>query len=144
MSWTPAVLTLWLLLAGVGVLVAIEVESRRLAADNRAEEARAEAALTRDAHAYADAVIAVGELAPTDERLAAVAGVNRVEVREVHRAPALSVVVYGTERYATTFGMATMLACHRVTFRDLGAGAARAAVERLPICPGAGSRPAPS
>ncbi|MET8251940.1 hypothetical protein [Micromonospora sp. NPDC005197] len=143
-SWAPAVLVAVLALVIAGVIVAIEVGSRRLAADTRAEEAGAEAAVTRDAQAYAAAVVATGDPAPTDERLAVVAEGARVEVREVRRTSGLVVVVYGSAPVGTLFGASNVTACHRVTFHDLGTAAAGSAVERLADCPPPVAWPSPS
>ncbi|WP_405429098.1 hypothetical protein [Micromonospora sp. NBC_00617] len=143
-SWAPAVLVVVLALVIAGVLVAIEAGSRRLAADTRAKEAGAEAAVTRDAQAYGAAVVAAGDPAPTDERLAAVAEGARVEVREVRRAPDLVVVVYGSAPVGTLFGAGNVTVCHRVTFHDLGAATAGSAVERLADCPPPVAWPSPS
>ncbi|MEU5782293.1 hypothetical protein [Micromonospora lupini] len=134
-SWAPAVLVAVLALAFAGVIVAIEVGSRRLAADTHAKEAGAEADVTRAAQAYGAAVVATGDPAPTDERLAAVAEGARVEVRQVHRTPDLVVVVYGSAPAGTMFGVNNVAACHRVTFHDLGTATAGSVVERLADCP---------
>ncbi|MEU0551254.1 hypothetical protein [Micromonospora sp. NPDC005979] len=133
--WAPAVLSAVLAFAFVGVLVTIEVESRRVAAKSRASEAAAEATVTRNARAFGDAVVATDDPTPTDERLAVVAEGTRVEVREVRRAPDLVVTVYGSAPYGTMFGRVSVDACHRVTFHDLGAARAGADVERLEVCP---------
>ncbi|SCE88571.1 hypothetical protein GA0070607_2805 [Micromonospora coriariae] len=143
-SRTPVVLAVVLGLALVGVVVAIEVGTRRMAADSRAEEAGAEAAVTRDAQAYAAEVVATGDPAPTDDRLAAVADGTGVQVREVRRRPDLSVIVYGTARFGTMFGAGNVAACHRVTFHALGTAAAGSVVERLSDCPSAAPGPTPS
>jgi hypothetical protein len=134
-SWTPAVLVAVLALAFGGVLVAIEVASRRAAADTSAQEAEAEVAVTRNARAYGAAVVATGDRAPTDERLAAIAEGTQVEVREVRRTPDLVVTVYGSAPFGVVFGVSHVNACHRVTFHDLGAARAGADVERLEVCP---------
>ncbi|MCX5068130.1 hypothetical protein OOJ91_20000 [Micromonospora lupini] len=143
-SWAPAVLVAVLALALGGVTVAIEVGSRRLAADSHAEEAAAEAAVTRDAQAYGAAVVATGDPAPTDERLAAAAEGAQVQVRQVHRTPDLVVVVYGSAPVGTLFGASYVDACHRVSFHDLGTATAGSAVERLADCPPPVARPSPS
>ncbi|WP_422737345.1 hypothetical protein ACN263_28720 [Micromonospora sp. WMMD729] len=134
-SWAPAVLVAVLALAFAGVLVAIEVGSRRIGADTRAEEAEAEAAVTRNAQAYGAAVVATGDATPSDERLAAVAEGTPVEVREVRRVPDLVVTVYGSAPFGVVFGVSHVNACHRVTFHDLGTATAGSAVERLAVCP---------
>ncbi|WP_435205472.1 hypothetical protein [Micromonospora sp. bgisy143] len=134
-SWAPAVLVAVLALAFAGVLVAIEVGSRRIGADTRAEEAEAEAAVTRNAQAYGAAVVATGDATPSDERLAAVAEGTQVEVREVRRVPDLVVTVYGSAPFGVVFGVSHVNACHRVTFHDLGTARAGSDVERLESCP---------
>ncbi|MGC4818214.1 hypothetical protein [Micromonospora sp. DT63] len=143
-SWAPAVLVAVLALAFAGVLVAIEVGSRRTAADTRAGEAGAEAAVTRNAQAYGAAVVATGDPAPTDERLAAVAEGTQVEVQEVRRAPDLVVTVYGSAPFGVVFGVSHVNACHRVTFHDLGTATAGSTVERLADCPPPVAWPSPS
>ncbi|MFF0313066.1 hypothetical protein ACFYPH_00240 [Micromonospora sp. NPDC005252] len=143
-SWAPAVLVAVLALAFAGVLVAIEVGSRRSAADTRAEEVEAEAAVTRNAQAYGAAVVVTGDPTPTDDRLAAVAEGARVEVREIRREPDLVVVVYGSAPYGAVFGVGHVTDCHRVTFHDLGTAAAGSAVERLADCPPPVAWPSPS
>ncbi|MEV4119506.1 hypothetical protein [Micromonospora sp. NPDC049645] len=143
-SGPPVVLMVVLALIIVGVAVAIEVGTARLASNSRAKEARAEAEVTRDAQAYGAAVVAAGDPAPTDDRLAAVAEGARVQVREVRRLPDLSVTVYGSARFGTLFGAGSVAACHRVTFHDLGSAAASSVVERLADCPPPTPRPTPS
>ncbi|CCH22026.1 Protein of unknown function [Micromonospora lupini str. Lupac 08] len=143
-SWAPAVLVAVLALVFGGVTVAIEVGSRRSAADSHAKEAGAEADVTRAAQAYGAAVVAAGDPAPTDERLAAVAEGARVEVREVHRTPGLVVTVYGTAPFGTLFGVGSVAACHRVSFHDLGTATAGSVVERLVDCPPPVAWPSPS
>ncbi|MFI6783994.1 hypothetical protein [Micromonospora sp. NPDC050276] len=143
-SRPPVVLMVVLALAIVGVAVAIEVGTGRLAADSRAKEARAEADVTRDAQAYAAAVVAAGEPAPNDDRLAAVAEGTGVQIREVRRQPDLLVIVYGSARFGTLFGAGSFAACHRVTFHDLGTAAAGSVVERLADCPPPAPEPTPS
>ncbi|MFY1618286.1 hypothetical protein [Micromonospora sp. WMMD736] len=134
-SWAPAVLVAVVALAFAGFFVAIEVASRRAAADTSAQEAEAEAAVTRNAQAYAAAVVAIGDPTPTDERLAAVAEGAQVEVREVRRVPDLVLTVYGSAPFGVVFGVSHVNACHRVTFHDLGTARAGSDVERLAACP---------
>lgn len=140
----PLALMVVLALIIVGVPVAIGVASTRWAADSRAKEARADADVTRDAQAYAAAVVAAGEPAPSDDRLAAVAEGTRVHIREIRRLPDLLVIVYGSARFGALFGAGTVAACHQVTFHDLGTASAGSVVERLAACPPSAPGPTPS
>ncbi|MFG1840779.1 hypothetical protein ACGFH8_20450 [Micromonospora sp. NPDC049175] len=143
-SWTPAVLVIVLALVIAVPTVAIEVGFRRMATDGRAEQARAEADVTRFTQAYADAVVADGDPAPTDDRLAAVAEDARVQVREVRRLPDLTVIVYGEALFSRMYSVSRSDVCHRVTFHDLGTAAAGSVAERLADCPPPVPGPTPS
>ncbi|MEU7614110.1 hypothetical protein [Micromonospora sp. NPDC049204] len=134
-SWTPAVLVVVVALAIAGPVVAVEVWMRRMAADSRVEQAEAEATMTRVTQAYADAVVADGDPAPTDDRLAAAAEGMGMQVREVRRLPDLMVIVYREEPVSAMISVSMVYVCHRVTFHDLGTAAAGSVSERLADCP---------
>ncbi|MFJ8580309.1 hypothetical protein [Micromonospora sp. NPDC093277] len=134
----PAVLVVVLLVCGAGALAGWQMMWWQFRKNTEARALAEAAELDRRLRLYADAVIADGEIVPSDEHLVALGQSMGVAVREIHRVPSLTVVVY-----RVWYGSSANR-CDQITFLDLGRPSAAARIETLPACPAATGLPNPA